>query len=866
MAEPVGDLVVDLSLDAARFDEQMARVRRHFSGTESDAKKTAAVVEQSLSRQALAAQKAGISVGQYKAAMRMLPAQFTDVATQLAGGQNPWLILLQQGGQVKDSFGGMIPMFRGLAGAITLPMVGATSLAVATGALAYAWYQGNSTLSDFNKTLVLSGNQSGLTADRMLVLSRAGQAAGLTFNQTSESLSALVKAGVSGEAQIASISQSVARFSSASGVEVDKVAEAFGKLTTDPTSGLTAMARQFHNVTAEQIAYVAQLQRSGDEAGALQAANEAATKGFDDQTRRLKENMGTLETWADRTARAFKSMWDSVLDIGRPDTAQGMLEKAEKAFDEADKKWQWYQSRSHRRGKTSAFLANLRGAWEDRANAQLGLSAATLQADLEKAREMAAKDWAESEASRLKYTEEAQKAYERLQTPLEKYTARQEELNKALKDGKILQADYNTLMAAAKKDYEATLKKPKQSGVKVSAGERQEDRAHAALLALQAELKMLEQHSGANEKISQQRRDLWTAESQYAVLHKKLSADVLDGQKKSLSIEEKSLLAHEKETLEYKRQLAELGDKVEHQKRLNELVQQAEKFAQQQRAKRASIEAKSRGLTDRQAAREATEQRLKEQYGDNPLALNNVMSEQKKTWAAEDQLRGSWMAGLTSGWSEWEESATDSMSQVKSAATQTFDGIAQNMAAMLTGSEQNWRSFTRSVLSMMTEILLKQAMVGIVGSIGSAIGGAVGGGASASGGTAIQAAAAKFHFATGGFTGTGGKYEPAGIVHRGEFVFTKEATSRIGVGNLYRLMRGYAEGGYVGGAGSPAQMRRAEGINFNQNNHVVIQNDGINGQAGPQLMKAVYEMARKGAQDEIQAQMRDGGVFSGGRR
>ncbi|MCX0660950.1 phage tail tape measure protein [Escherichia coli] len=866
MSQPVGDLIIDLSLDAVRFDEQMSRVRRHFSGLDTDARKTATAVEQGLSRQALAAQKAGISVGQYKAAMRTLPAQFTDIATQLAGGQNPWLILLQQGGQVKDSFGGMIPMLRGLAGAITLPMVGVTSLAVATGALAYAWYQGDSTLSAFNKTLVLSGNQSGLTADRMLTLSRAGQAAGLTFNQASESLAALVNAGVRGGEQFDAINQSVARFASASGVEVDKVAEAFGKLTTDPTSGLMAMARQFRNVTAEQIAYVAQLQRSGDEAGALQAANEAATKGFDDQTRRLKENMGTLETWADKTAQAFKSMWDAVLDIGRPDSSADMLAKAEKAFDEADKKWQWYQSRSHRRGKTSAFLANLRGAWEDRANAQLGLSAATLQADLEKAREMAAKDLAESEASRLKYTEEAQKAYERLQTPLEKYTARQEELNKALKDGKILQADYNTLMAAAKKDYEATLKKPKQSGVKVSAGERQEDRAHAALLALQAELKMLEQHSGANEKISQQRRDLWTAESQYAVLHEKLSADVLDGQKKSLSIEEKSLLAHEKETLEYKRQLAALGDKVTYQERLNALAQQADKFAQQQRAKRAAIDAKSRGLTDRQAEREATEQRLKEQYGDNPLALNNVMSEQKKTWAAEDQLRGSWMAGLKSGWSEWKESATDSMSQVKSAATQTFDGIAQNMAAMLTGSEQNWRSFTRSVLSMMTEILLKQAMVGIVGSIGSAIGGAVGSGASASGGTAIQAAAAKFHFATGGFTGTGGKYEPAGIVHRGEFVFTKEATSRIGVGNLYRLMRGYATGGYVGGTGSPAQMRRSEGIRFEQNNNVVIQNDGTNGLPGPQMLKAVYDMARKGAQDEIQAQMRDGGVFSGGRR
>ncbi|ADD56496.1 phage tail tape measure protein [Escherichia coli] len=859
MSQPVGDLVIDLSLDAVRFDEQMSRVRRHFSGLETDARKTAGVVEQNLSRQALAAQKAGISVGQYKAAMRTLPAQFTDIATQLAGGQNPWLILLQQGGQVKDSFGGMIPMFRGLAGAITLPMVGVTSLAVATGALAYAWYQGDSTLSAFNKTLVLSGNQSGLTADRMLTLSRAGQAAGLTFNQASESLAALVNAGVRGGEQFDAINQSVARFASASGVEVDKVAEAFGKLTTDPTSGLMAMARQFRNVTAEQIAYVAQLQRSGDEAGALQAANDIATKGFDEQTRRLKENMGTLETWADKTGKAFKSMWDAILDIGRPESSADMLASAQKAFDEADKKWQWYQSRSQRRGKTASFRANLQGAWNDRENARLGLAAATLQSDMEKAGELAARDRAERDASQLKYTGEAQKAYERLLTPLEKYTARQEELNKALKDGKILQADYNTLMAAAKKDYESTLKKPKSSGVKVSAGERQEDQAHAALLALETELRTLEKHSGANEKISQQRRDLWKAENQYAVLKEAAT-------KRQLSEQEKSLLTHEKETLEYKRQLAELGDKVEHQKRLNELAQQAARFEQQQSAKQAAISAQARGLTDRQAQRESEEQRLRDVYGDNPAALAKATSALKNTWSAEEQLRGSWMAGLKSGWGEWAESATDSFSQVKSVATQTFDGIAQNMAVMLTGSEQNWRSFTRSVLSMMTEILLKQAMVGIVGSIGSAIGGAFGGGASASTGTAIQAAAANFHFATGGFTGTGGKYEPAGIVHRGEFVFTKEATSRIGVGNLYRLMRGYAEGGYVGGAGSPAQMRRTEGINFNQNNHVVIQNDGTNGQAGPQLMKAVYDMARKGARDEIQTQMRDGGLFSGGGR
>ncbi|EON9554316.1 phage tail tape measure protein, partial [Escherichia coli] len=198
-----------------------------------------------------------------------------------------------------------------------------------------------------------------------------------------------------------------------------------------------------------------------------------------------------------------------------------------------------------------------------------------------------------------------------LLTPLEKYTARQEELNKALKDGKILRADYNTLMAAAKKDYESTLKKPKSSGVKVSAGERQEDQAHAALLALETELRTLEKHSGANEKISRQRRDLWKAENQYAVLKEAAT-------KRQLSEQEKFLLAHKDETLEYKRQLAELGDKVEHQKRLNELAQQAVRFEEQQSAKQAAISAKARGLTDRQAQRESEAQRLRDVYGDNP--------------------------------------------------------------------------------------------------------------------------------------------------------------------------------------------------------------------------------------------------------
>jgi TP901 family phage tail tape measure protein len=58
-------------------------------------------------------------------------------------------------------------------------------------------------------------------------------------------------------------------------------------------------------------------------------------------------------------------------------------------------------------------------------------------------------------------------------------------------------------------------------------------------------------------------------------------------------------------------------------------------------------------------------------------------------------------------------------------------------------------------------------------------------------------------FASGGYTGNGGKYEPKGVVHGGEFVMTKRAVDNAGVGRMYAMMRafetgrGYAMGGYV---------------------------------------------------------------------
>ncbi|HIC2038728.1 TPA: phage tail tape measure protein [Enterobacter soli] len=827
----VGDLVVNLDVNSTKFTEQISYVKKEFKQTGDAANDAALRMQQSFTRQESAARKAGISVGQYNAAMRMLPAQFTDIATQLAGGQSPWLILLQQGGQVKDSFGGIIPTFRALLGTISPVMVGVTALSAATGALFYAWYAGSSTLSDFNKTLVLSGNSAGLTADRMLVLVRNGQAAGLTFNQTSEALTELVNAGVRAGSRFDDMSQAVARFTDASGVPVEKVAAAFGKLTSDPTSGLIAMAQQFHNVTAEQIAYVAQLQRAGDEAAALQAANDAATSGFNEQTKSLRDNMGTIESSADSLKRAFKSMWDAALDIGRPDTAQEMVAKAEAAFKKADEIWNLRKGDHYVNDEARARF------WNDRETARLALDMAQQQAGVAKANEENASREAAAESDRQKYAAQAQANYAKTQSALEKYTARQNELNKALKDGRILQADYNINLAAAKKEYEDTLKKPskKTATVRTPAGTRATDTATAQTMELETQLRTLQEHKGINDTISQQRQELWRQQARFTVLEEA-------AKKRTLSAEEKSLLASKDEVLSRAEMNAKLGDQIAAQERLNRLQDTSQKYVTQMGEKtRALVAGGSMG--SRAAQRQNEEAQLRQGWmnaggSDTDPGYQNELTALKNYYAEQDKLRGDWLSGAKSAWADYADSAGDAYGQMKSVAANTFDGMTQNLANMLTTGKAKWADFTRSTLSMLAQIAIKQAGVGIVGAVGSAIG-----------------------FAGGGYTGSGGKYEPAGVVHRGEFVFNKESTSRIGVGNLYRMMKGYASGGYVGG-GSSSSVGVPFGISVYAPVNVTTEQQGGQQQSqGDQLGRAYQQVIDKSVQDGIRKASRPGGII-----
>lgn len=147
--------------------------------------------------------------------------------------------------------------------------------------------------------------------------------------------------------------------------------------------------------------------------------------------------------------------------------------------------------------------------------------------------------------------------------------------------------------------------------------------------------------------------------------------------------------------------------------------------------------------------------------------------------------------------------------------------MADQLTNFVMTGKADFRSLTVSILSDISKMIIKMM---ILNAVKAAFGGFSGGGLV--GGTEVNGNATygMGTWATGGYTGNGSKYEPAGIVHKGEYVITKEATARLGRGFLDQLnyggSTGYATGGLVGGSSTvPTLPNNAQA---SQNNTITI--------------------------------------------
>lgn len=167
-------------------------------------------------------------------------------------------------------------------------------------------------------------------------------------------------------------------------------------------------------------------------------------------------------------------------------------------------------------------------------------------------------------------------------------------------------------------------------------------------------------------------------------------------------------------------------------------------------------------------------------------AIDRTKEKATEATQAMSQMARQALGGLTQ-LADW---TNQQVAAARERIGQAADYITDRFGDFFNGLEQGksaWESFRDVGLGVIKDLgraLLRSSILKLLM-------GAFGGGQSA------LYSGISMGFADGGYTGPGSKHQPAGVVHAGEYVFSAASVNRIGLGNLDRLHRGYAEGGYV---------------------------------------------------------------------
>lgn len=709
-----------------------------------------------LKEQEKAFMNGSITIGQYRNAMRQLPAQMTDIVTSLASGMPIWMVMIQQGGQIKDSFGGVGNSLKALASLITPARVAMFGFAGAAAAVALAAYKGSQEFGEYNKQLILTGGYAGRTAAQLDALARSLSGNGITQYGMADTISKVVGSGAFSGRDVDMVSKTAAAMEKAVGQSVDETIKQFQRLQEDPVKAVTELDKSLHFLTATQLEQITTLQSQGKEQEAAKMAMESYANAMDERTKQIKENLGYLERAWEGVKNMASSAWDAMLDIGRENTLEQQIKEYEEALIE-------FQINPASKG----LYYNKTGLMPDEVKSKLALlKEEKFQRDIKNAREKAARDEEERKKAQFRADQELKRQYE---TAEEKH---QRLLKEIINNADASQAAKDEAIRREKERYEKEKAKGKGKTptYRPDYGTRVDESANQALLSLQAQLKVLKEHKTVSDVISSERKKLWDMEAKISILE--------EAQKtRQLTKEEKALLAKKDYILASQEALAIAGDDVELQKQKNRELDQQNKWMDKLNAKIKALR-EGAGISSRLQQRES--------------ALNQADTPEKKDklkewYAEEDAIRANWELGVKKGFAEFQDQATNVYGNVAQITQSTFQGMSNTVADFFLTAKFNITDFTKTFLEMTTKMIMQMAMLNAM--------------KSAFGGSAVGNF---FGFASGGYTGDGGKHDPAGVVHKGEFVFTKEATQRLGVDNLYRLMdagkRGYASGGHVGGS------------------------------------------------------------------
>ena len=247
----------------------------------------------------------GMSAKQTTAALRQVPAQFTDIVVSLQGGQAPLTVLLQQGGQLKDIFGSAGGAAKALGGYV-LGLVNPLSLtAAAVGAVGYAAYAASEDVKALRNAVALAGTQSTTSFSALSAAAKGLHDMGVSSSTAREALATFINAGAKVDGTLQGVTKAAIDLERVGGASIEETAKKLVALAKDPLA-------DFDNLTLATYKQIEALLEQGNKTEAVRVAQEAFIESANGQSKALAANLGPLDTATKAWGRYATSVWDAV--------------------------------------------------------------------------------------------------------------------------------------------------------------------------------------------------------------------------------------------------------------------------------------------------------------------------------------------------------------------------------------------------------------------------------------------------------------------------------------------------------------------------------------------------------------------------
>lgn len=774
--------------------------------------------------------KTGQSAAQTAFAMRMIPAQMTDIVVGLSTGQSPFMVLMQQGGQLKDMFGGIGPAIKGV-GTYVMGLVNPfTITAAAVGVLGLAYYKGAQEQDEFYKSLVLTGNQVGKTSGQLAdMAARAGAVADSTTGKAASTLNQLVSSGKVAGDSLERVTTAVIKISDATGIATEKLVSDFNDIAADPVAAITKLNDQYHFLTLATYNQIKALQDEGNQQEAARVATDAYANTMQQRANDIHQNLGLLESAWDSLGKAAKGAWDAMLNIGREQTLQVKLSTLNENIAEAQKG----QADGGFWNGLNARFSNLPEMLKQRDAIQSQITAEDTLNDI-------LSDHDKAEQKRIKTQQEADRVNLQYLSNADKRNKAIKQQSEFLKAGAITADQYAKNVSRINEMYKdpkapKIAKTPQGKAYAEDAATRLLDQIHQQTAAMQSQL-------DASDKLNSATQARVKFEQQIADLKSKTQ----------LTADQKSILSRSDEVLQAYKQQEALQSSVktlDDYRKMQEQIAPKELRQNETLQKRLEILQKMvelKKLTPEAAGKQASDLIGKSVLPDSVISGVNKAGGTLTSGATNSDLSGQGlnMIGLQiepqlevieklkqaqTDYASWlnqqQQAITQSTLLSEQQKQQQLLALQQQgqqnqqalstavYAAQMQSAQNSFSSITDSMGAMFGEqsvmykaafvtqkaFALAQAAVQLPMAMAQALSSqpfpynlaamATVAGLMATITSSISSAAA-VGFASGGYTGSGGKYQPAGIVHKGEYVFDQESTNRIGVSQLEALRNG----------------------------------------------------------------------------